>query len=104
MDSQQTNIPTSKGRNVVIFVADGLRLSSVNSIDAPTLSTIRDTGVNFVNSHSLFSTFTTPNAIYAGACLMRSPRVMVTIPSMHERESTKLPFLGLGKLRGFNRR
>ena len=53
---------THPGRNVVIFVADGLRPSSVTSIDAPTLYGIRQEGVNFTNSHSLFPTFTTPNA------------------------------------------
>jgi len=51
-----------KHRNAVIFVADGLRPSSVNEVDAPTMSQIRRQGVNFVNSHSLFPTFTTPNA------------------------------------------
>jgi hypothetical protein len=49
-------------RNVVIFIADGLRAGSVNSIDAPTLLAVRRQGVNFTNSHSLFPTFTTPNA------------------------------------------
>ena len=49
-------------RNVVIFVADGLRRSSVNALDAPTLLSVRQQGVDFENSHSLFPTFTTPNA------------------------------------------
>jgi len=49
-------------RNVVIFVADGLRPGSVNAQDAPTLSALREEGVSFGNSHSLFPTFTTPNA------------------------------------------
>lgn len=53
---------TSPGRNVVVFVADGLRPSSVTLNDAPTLYGIRQDGVNFTNSHSLFPTFTTPNA------------------------------------------
>ncbi len=53
---------TPKQRNVIIFVTDGLRPSSVNPTDAPTLYNIRAKGVNFVNSHSLFPTFTTPNA------------------------------------------
>ncbi len=53
---------SSSGRNAIIFVADGLRPSSVNPEDAPTLYNIRQEGVNFVNSHSLFPTFTTPNA------------------------------------------
>jgi hypothetical protein len=51
-----------KPRNVIIFIADGLRPGSVNSTDAPTLLNVREHGVNFVNSHALFPTFTTPNA------------------------------------------
>jgi phosphodiesterase/alkaline phosphatase D-like protein/arylsulfatase A-like enzyme len=53
---------SASGRNVIIFVADGLRPGSVNQIDAPTLYSIQQAGVNFVNSHSLFPTFTIPNA------------------------------------------
>ncbi len=49
-------------RNIVIFVADGLRPGSVNAQDAPTLTALREQGVSFGNSHSLFPTFTTPNA------------------------------------------
>ncbi len=49
------------GRNVIIFVADGLRPGSVNPVDAPTLLAIRGNGVNFSNSHAVFPTFTTPN-------------------------------------------
>ncbi|HEY3730679.1 MAG TPA: alkaline phosphatase family protein [Steroidobacteraceae bacterium] len=49
-------------RNIVIFVADGLRAGSVNANDAPTLDALRARGVSFTDSHSLFPTFTTPNA------------------------------------------
>lgn len=49
-------------RNLVIFVADGLRHGSVNASDSPTLYGIQTQGVNFANSHSLFPTFTTANA------------------------------------------
>ncbi len=49
-------------RNVIIFVADGLREGSVNATDAPTMLSIRQKGVFFSNSHSLFPTFTMPNA------------------------------------------
>jgi arylsulfatase A-like enzyme len=49
-------------RNLIIFVADGLRHDSVNATDAPTLLALRKRGVHFVNSHSLFPTLTTPNA------------------------------------------
>jgi arylsulfatase A-like enzyme len=48
-------------RNAIIFVADGLRSVSVNETDAPTLYSVGQTGVSFVNSHSLFPTFTTAN-------------------------------------------
>lgn len=52
----------AKHRNVIIFVADGLRPGSVNATDAPTLLSIRQKGVFFANSHSMFPTFTTANA------------------------------------------
>ncbi len=48
-------------RNAIIFVADGLRPSSVNPTDTPTLYEVGQTGVSFPNSHSLFPTFTTAN-------------------------------------------
>jgi arylsulfatase A-like enzyme len=50
------------GRNVIIFVADGLRNGSVNQGDAPTIYALRQLGVDFQNSHAVFPTFTTPNA------------------------------------------
>jgi hypothetical protein len=53
---------TAHARNVVIFVADGLRADSVNPVDAPTLSALAARGVRFLDSHSVFPTFTTPNA------------------------------------------
>ncbi len=49
-------------RNIIIFVADGLREGSVNAQTAPTMLSIRSNGVFFSNSHSLFPTFTTANA------------------------------------------
>lgn len=49
-------------RNVIIFIADGLRHGSVNSTDTPTLFKLRQLGVHFINSHSIFPTFTTANA------------------------------------------
>jgi hypothetical protein len=49
-------------RNLLIFVADGLRADSVNRVDAPTLSALAARGVRFVDSHAVFPTFTTPNA------------------------------------------
>jgi hypothetical protein len=52
----------STRRNVIIFVADGLRHGSVTPSEAPSISWIRSNGVTFENSHSLFPTFTTANA------------------------------------------
>jgi arylsulfatase A-like enzyme len=48
--------------NVILFVPDGLRAGIVTPETAPTIADIRDKGVNFVNSHSLFPTFTMPNS------------------------------------------
>src|ERR1700748_1601438 len=49
-------------RNIVIFVADGLRSHSVTPETAPALAAVRAEGVDFANSHSLYPTITTPNA------------------------------------------
>ena len=51
-----------KPRNVIIFVADGLRYGIVNKDTAPTFFDIRQRGVDFRNSHSLYPTVTTANA------------------------------------------
>lgn len=48
--------------NVIIFVADGMRPAWINATDTPALNEIRERGVKFANSHSLFPTFTTANA------------------------------------------
>jgi arylsulfatase A-like enzyme len=49
-------------RNVIIFIADGLRSHSVTPESAPALAAVRSEGVDFANSHSLYPTVTTPNA------------------------------------------
>jgi hypothetical protein len=51
-----------KPRNLVLFVPDGLRGRIVTPQTAPAMAEVRDKGVNFRNSHSLFPTFTTANA------------------------------------------
>jgi arylsulfatase A-like enzyme len=48
--------------NVILFVPDGLRGQIVTPQTAPAMAEVRDKGVNFKNSHSLFPTFTTANA------------------------------------------
>jgi predicted AlkP superfamily pyrophosphatase or phosphodiesterase len=49
-------------QNIILFVADGLRAAAVTPERAPTFARIRDTGVNFSNSHSVYPTITTSNA------------------------------------------
>ncbi len=49
-------------RNVIVFVADGLRYGIVNHDTAPTLADIQKNGVDFRNSHALYPTVTTTNA------------------------------------------
>jgi hypothetical protein len=56
--SAQQNTP----HNLILFVPDGLRGQIVTPQTAPTMAEIRDKGVNFRNSHSVFPTFTTANA------------------------------------------
>jgi arylsulfatase A-like enzyme len=52
---------SSPPQNIIVFVADGLRAAAVSPERAPTFAKVRDTGVNFANSHSLFPTVTTAN-------------------------------------------
>jgi len=53
---------TKRPHNVILFVPDGLRALSVTPDSAPAMAAVRDQGVNFRNSHSVFPTFTTANA------------------------------------------
>src|SRR6267378_4762517 len=50
-----------KPRNLILFVPDGLRARIVTPQTAPAMAEVRDKGVNFKNSHSLFPTFTMAN-------------------------------------------
>jgi len=50
------------GRNVILFIPDGLRSGIVTPETAPTFARVRDQGVNFANSHAQFPTLTMPNA------------------------------------------
>jgi hypothetical protein len=53
---------TSRPHNMILFVPDGLRGRIVSPETAPAMADVRDRGVNFKNSHSMFPTFTTANA------------------------------------------
>src|SRR5437588_410369 len=46
----------ARPHNVILFVPDGLRALSVTPASAPTMAAIRDRGVNFQYSHSMFPT------------------------------------------------
>ncbi len=56
------SMPAQKAHNVILFVADGLRRESVTPQAMPTFYKLRQQGVDFRNSHSVFPTFTTANA------------------------------------------
>src|SRR3954453_19885018 len=55
--SAQNNTP----RNLILFIPDGLRALKITPETAPAMAEVRDKGVNFKNSHSLFPTFTMSN-------------------------------------------
>jgi len=52
--------------NVILFIPDGLRPESVNPAVAPTFARLRDQGVRFTNSHSIFPTLTMVNSAAMG--------------------------------------
>ncbi len=58
----QNSAQTAPPRNIIIFVADGMREGSINAQNTPTMLSLRNNGVFFSNAHSLFPTFTTANA------------------------------------------
>lgn len=51
-----------KPHNLILFVPDGLRALIVKPETAPAMADVRDKGVNFANSHSMFPTFTMANS------------------------------------------
>ena len=57
-----TQPSTQRPRNVLLFIADGLRQASVTPESCPAMSQLRDSGVYFRNSYSVFPTFTGCNA------------------------------------------
>ncbi|HLX81255.1 MAG TPA: alkaline phosphatase family protein [Burkholderiales bacterium] len=60
--SSRPAIAADQTHNVILFVPDGLRALMVSGQNAPAMAALRDQGVNFRNSHSLFPTFTMPNS------------------------------------------
>jgi len=55
-------LASGEPNNLILFVPDGLRSQVVDWQKAPAMTQLREQGVSFVNSHSLFPTFTTANA------------------------------------------
>jgi predicted AlkP superfamily pyrophosphatase or phosphodiesterase len=53
-------------KNLILFIPDGLRPGSVRADITPALARVRDQGVNFANSHSVFPTLTMVNAAAMG--------------------------------------
>ena len=62
MVSSGATFAQSTPHNLILFVPDGLRGRIVTAQTAPAMAELRDKGVHFKNSHSLFPTFTTANA------------------------------------------
>src|SRR6266704_3241700 len=85
-------------RNLILFVPDGLRGRIVTPQTAPAMAEIRDKGVNFKNSHSLFPTFTMANgsAIASGHYLGDTGTFSNTIYTGYPSEpagGTVVPFI-----------
>src|SRR4051795_7774474 len=85
-------------RNLILFVPDGLRGRIVSPQTAPTMAELRDKGVNFRNSHSLFPTFTMANGSamatgpYLGDTGTFSNTIYTGYPVAHAN-GTVVPFL-----------
>src|ERR1041384_1295847 len=85
-------------RNLILFVPDGLRGRIVTPQTAPAMAELRDKGVNFKNSHSLFPTFTMANgsAMASGHYLGDTgtfSNTIYTIRPVAAAAGTVVPFL-----------
>ena len=84
--------------NLILFVPDGLRGRIVTPQTAPAMAEVRDKGVNFRNSHSLFPTFTMANGSamasghYLGDTGTFSNTIYTGRPVAHAND-TVVPFL-----------
>src|ERR1700716_1558799 len=88
----------STPRNLILFVPDGLRGRIVTPQTAPAMAEVRDKGVNFKNSHSLFPTFTMANGSamatghYLGDTGTFSNTIYTAYPVAHAND-TVTPFI-----------
>src|SRR5712672_4817806 len=85
-------------RNLILFIPDGLRGKIVSAQTAPAMAEVRDKGVHFKNSHSLFPTFTMANGSamatghYLGDTGTFSNTIYTAYPVAHAID-TVTPFL-----------
>src|SRR5712672_889855 len=85
-------------RNLILFIPDGLRALIVTPETAPAMAEVRDKGVHFKNSHSLFPTFTMANGSamatghYLGDTGTFSNTIYTAYPVAHAND-TVVPFL-----------
>lgn len=85
-------------RNLILFVPDGLRARMVSPQNTPAMAALRDAGVNFRNSHSLFPTFTMANASgmatghYLGDTGTFSNSIYIARPTT-EQNGSVVPFI-----------
>jgi predicted AlkP superfamily pyrophosphatase or phosphodiesterase len=64
--TRRDHVSGKSPKNLILFVPDGLRPGSVRADITPALARVRDQGVNFANSHSVFPTLTMVNATAMG--------------------------------------
>ncbi len=92
----------SPPRNLILFVPDGLRGRIVTPQTAPAMAEVRDKGVNFKNSHSLFPTFTMANGSamatghYLGDTGTFSNTIYTAYPVAHSND-TVTPFIEVNR-------
>src|SRR6476620_554042 len=85
-------------RNLILFIPDGLRGRIVTPQTAPAMAEVRDKGVHFRNSHSLFPTFTMANGSamatghYLGDTGTFSNTIYTAYPVAHSSD-TVTPFI-----------
>ena len=60
--SMRAEIKAGKAELIIVFILDGLRPDCINQQDTPTLYFLRENGVEFTNSHSVFPTVTRVNS------------------------------------------
>src|SRR5690606_41511423 len=82
--------------NLILFIPDGLRAAKVTPDATPAMAAVRDKGVNFKNSHSLFPTFTMAN----GSAMATGHRSEEHTSELQSRENLVCRLL-LEKKRGF---